>query len=359
MNPKYRYFFHTCFAFVVAMIGGIYAVRLYSRFDGGWALLLSYLALTTVLSAAYLWSLRRLYSFTAPAKIQWFIVRATAVDPIASLFILAFIFAILRAGSSSNPNDSEYLMVLYFLIWFLDLVLVGRHFTDLRPFVRGQNVDVPWPHHDGKQNNPEAVFFRSPPEWLGEVISAGSSLRTGEEPPTMRDRVILAIWSGGLGCLLCVVILFATGQGPFLQLVFVLPLYAILGAIASIILLYRKRVCSYVGTLGAVQFRIDAEGDTDEWSVTFNDFQRLMTDSSHEFFNGQYLHTNETRSFENADGSVKKEFNFHWNDTEVTRASRDILPDVQAMFWQKIESVWANREDEQPEKNVKIERERP
>jgi len=341
--PRQRYYVQSGLAFVVALLGGLFAVLLYPQFSESWMFMASYLALSAALTSAYLFALRWLYNFNAPARIVWFVLRGTVFDPLASLFVLAFILAIMFFGKSGDSVDGSYIFALYILLWFLDLVLVGRHFSDLRPFVRGQSASVPWPHHDGGQNCPEALLFHPPPDYIGEVISAGSLLRAGEDFPPLRGRLLLALWTAGLSCLLCVAILVSSGEASFSQLPFVLPLYAIIGALASVFMLYRKRICSYVGNLGAVQYRIDVEGDVDEWSVIFSDFQRLRTSGSHEFHNGQYLHTSETRCFETSDGG-KKEYYFHWNSPEITRASPDLIPDVQAMFWQKIESIWANRE---------------
>lgn len=341
-----RLFLQSGSAFVVVLVSGIVAVRCYPAEGLNWTFALCYLAFNALLVFAYLCLLRRLYGFTAPARFQWFIVRATLVDPMASIFVMALILALLMAGSGSNPRDADYLFVLFALLWFLDLVLVGRHFTDLRPFVRGESVAVPWPHHDGQGNCPEAVFFRLPPDWLGEVISAGSSLRDGEGLPPLRGTLLLASWSGVLGCLLCVLLLLASGLRPLPQLQFMLPLYFLSGALAAVIQLFRQRICSYVGGLGAVQYKLDAEGTVEEWGVLFSDFQKLKAGSCNYYANGIYNGTTENRSFENAAGSVKKEFSYNWNNPAITRAAPDILPDVQRAFWHKIETVWANREDE-------------
>ncbi|NVO00942.1 MAG: hypothetical protein HXX17_16630, partial [Geobacteraceae bacterium] len=337
-------FLQTCLAFIVALASGVVAVRFYPSDGLNWTFAICYLSFNALLVTAYLLALRRLYSFTNAPRLQWFIVRGTIVDPIAATFVMALLLALFMAGSGSNPRDADYLFVFYPLLWFLDLVLVGHHFTDLRPFIRGESAAVPWPYYDGKANCPEAVFFRMPPEWLGEVVSAGSSFRGGEELPPLRGALLLAFWGGALGCLLCVSLLYASGIRDFPQLVFVLPIYGMIGSIAAAIQLFRQRICSYVGTLGAVQFKLEADGALEVWSVLFSDFQHLKRATDHYYKTGLYNGTSETRRFENADGSVTKEYSFNWNNPVITRAAPDVLPDVQHAFWNKIETVWANRE---------------
>lgn len=341
MTPRLRYYSHIGLAAVPALVCGIFAVRLFSGSDAGWINLLYYLLLSTPLVVGYFWALRRLYGFATYPRIQWFMVRCVLVDVMYCLVLALFLAAMF------NPSEIADFCAMYHVIWFVDLVLIGRYFTDLRPFEREQSDRVPWPHHDGKQNCPEAVFFKATPDGIGEIVSAGSSIRAGEEMPELRRIMLLALWGALLACLLSATIVFVSESHDFRVFPFMVPVYFIVGGSAAVILLVRKRICSFVGTLGAVQYRqIDADGECDEWSVLYGDFQHLKTGTSHEYFNGQYLHSSETRRFETADGSLKNEFCFHWDDSEVTRASRDVLPDVRAMFWQKIESIWAMRGDQ-------------
>lgn len=324
----------TGLAFIAALPLGILAIRLPAGINS----IYIYCAASTAISWLLLLSLRHLLQFQKPPKHGWFVVRGGIVDPVICMLV-AFPFI----------NGNVSLCMAFHVARFAAFVLLARHYADLRPFSRGNSEAVPWPYHDGKPNCPDAVFFHSPPEWLGEVISAGSSLRRGDEIPPFRGLLMLGGWIALLVCLLALAILFAAQDSSLANLPFYLAVFVIL-AVSTIMpaLLVRRRICSYVGINGAVEYRQALDGSSETWEARFGDFAHLKRDTTiyHRGFaghRGAYIEHSETRCFENADGSIKHYYSFNWTDPDKT-GTEGTLPDVRAAFWNKIEAVWAMRE---------------
>ncbi len=328
-------FIITGLSFLAALPLGILAIRLPSGFNSTYL----YFAVSTTVSWLFLFTLRRLLAFDAPPKHGWFVARGGLVDPFICLLV-AFPFA---------EGMTSFCMAFH-VARFAAFVLLARHYADLRPFVRRASADALWPYHDGKANAPDAVFFRSAPEWLGDVISAGSSLRRGEELPPFRVMLVLAWWIVFMVCLLSLAILFSSPAPHLPNLPFYLAIFAILALFFIMLsLLLRKRICSYVGVNGAVEFSQTLDGSIETWEARFDDFTHLKRGTTvyHRGFagyRGAYIEQSETRCFENADGSVKNFYSFNWMDSDKTGTS-GTLPDVRAAFWNKIEAVWAMHEN--------------
>ncbi len=335
----------TTLACAAALLLGILAIRLPGE---SFTSVCIYFAASTVITYLFFWVLRRTLTFSTPVKHGWFVIRGGLIDPITCLMITAPLAFTLF----SNAGDSfiVLLCMLYHLLRFAAFVLLARHYIDLRPFVRGESSAVPWPHHDGSANAPDAVFFRSPPDWLGEIVSGGSSLRWGDELPPRSAIITLAALATLLVCLLSQAILFAAHEPPYVKN---LPVYLMVFSLfitpsIMLILLVRKRVCSFVGANGVVDYKMEFDGSVESWEVRFDEYQHLKKHTTVNYrgfagIEGAYIGHSESRSFENSDGSVQQVFNYNWEDPASTR-TEGTLPDVRATFWKKIEAVWAMME---------------
>ena len=324
----------TGLAFLAALPLGVLAIRLPAGINS----IYIYCAASTAISWLFLFLLRRFLQFHKPPKHGWFAVRGGLVDPVICMLV-AFPFI----------DGNVSLCMAFHVARFAAFVLLARHYADLRPFSRGNSDRIPWPYHDGKPNCPDAVFFHLPPEWLGEAISAGSSLRRGDELPPLPVLAMLGGWLALLVCLISLSIRYAALDAPPRNLPFYLAVFVILSIFAIFsFLLLRRRICSYVGINGAVEYRQDLDGSIETWEVRFDEFRHLKQTTTvyHRGFagyRGAYIEHSETRCFENEDGSVKHDYSFNWMDPEKS-GTYGVLPDVRAAFWSRIESVWAMRE---------------
>lgn len=321
-------------AFLAALPLGILAIRL----PGGFSSIYLYAAVSVLVSWLYLYSLRRLLGFDLPPKHGWFIVRGGLVDPVACVLI-----AIPFAGGT-NGTIVTFCMAFH-VTRLAAFVLLARHYINLRPFVRGNNPAAPWPHHDGRTNGADSSFFRTPPEWLGDVLTAASSLRHGDEVPPGKVILALILWGAALICLLSLAILHASHTHLSNLPAYLAP-YAIFGTFPTLLfLLYRKRICSYVGTNGAIEYQMELDGSVAAWEARYADYRHLKRDTTVYYrgfagFRSAYIDHCETRCFESADGSVKHYYSFQWQDPSKTGTDGS-LPDIRATFWDRIESVWA------------------
>lgn len=310
---------------------GILAIRLPS----GFASACIYLAVSTLASWLFLYFLRHALHFLPPPKHGWFVVRGGLVDPLICMAV-AFPFA-------------EYIVAFcmaFHVARIAAFVLLARHYCDLRPFVRGEATGNPYTYHDGKPNAVDVVFFRSPPTWLGELLSAGSSLRKGDEIPPRHILIALSGWITTLVCLLSQAILFASATQHLPNLPLYLAIFVILALpVIMLMLLIRKRICSYVGSKGAVEFRQHLDGSIETWELLFDDYAHLKQDTTVYYrgfadYQGAYIEQCETRYLENSDGSIKLGYTCNWQDPAKI-GTEGTLPDVRMAFWHKIEAVWA------------------
>lgn len=323
-----RFLLHTSAACCTVLTGGVVAKLLFTANLSAIALLDAYLFITPFLIAGYLYTIIGIYRCPRPEDFFKLILESSLLTPMCAVFIL-FFFLLLLPGR---------LCELYCLLWFLVLIRFGRRLADLRPFRRAYSDETPWIHHDGGLNSPDALFFRKPPEWIGEVISAGSSLRRGDELPTQCTVLLLTLWSSGLAFALFGIMAqfpgYRGGAGLSLaELPFLLAVSLVVGILATLIMLFRLRVCSYVGTLGAVEYRLDRMGAVQVWAVRYDDYQTLKVVSKHHTWLAVYDGSRGYRRFESADGTTGKDYSFAWNAVHRAEAQ----PEVQFHFWCRIE----------------------
>lgn len=145
-------------------------------------------------------------------------------------------------------------------------------------------------NHAGSPLSPKDDFFSAPPEEIGDVISAYSSLKKGVEPMTPGARLGGAIVAGVVGLAIGIVIALAI-KNAFFQIV--LPLT--LGGIGLAIVLLAtgfKHTCTYVGKDGVARFtcrgsREEITGDV----FCFKDASELRTSQTRHYTNGVYQGT--------------------------------------------------------------------
>jgi hypothetical protein len=156
--------------------------------------------------------------------------------------------------------------------------------------------------------------------------------------------VCIGFWIAAQACLLAQAILSSIRLPYLANIQFYFIYFVLLTVIPGmIILLVRRRTCSYVGTAGAVQYDMAFDRTVEEWSIRFADCRTLKKSTVNSYRNGIYVTTTETRCFETADGGEQL-FSYNWDNPEkISCFIPGVMPDVRATFWQKIESLWAMR----------------
>jgi hypothetical protein len=117
------------------------------------------------------------------------------------------------------------------------------------------------PAHDGDPIPESRVFFEPPPEWVGPIRSAYSTLRAWERPRPMGVRLA---WAAAVA--VAVVAAISTWVGRVQVPV------VVMGLAAGGVVLYRTRfhhVCSYVGRDGAARFKLASRPDAPAAVETF------------------------------------------------------------------------------------------
>ena len=159
--------------------------------------------------------------------------------------------------------------------------------------------------HSGDPVVADADFFAAPPEEIGEVISAESTLASGRRPWKTASRVALS----GL-----VAWAIAMGAGFFLEqanpadLGFARFLEGLIGLIVFPLIWIATRFhhsCSYVGKLGLARFR--CQGDRSRIRspevFLFEDAAELRTSQTRHYHNGVYTGTHYSFAWTGPDGA--------------------------------------------------------
>lgn len=147
--------------------------------------------------------------------------------------------------------------------------------------------------HAGVPTEPDADFFADPPEEIGEVLSAESTLKTTKRPWKATSRFVLAGLIGWCGAMLLP--LFGVQETAWEVVLFLL---------IALIVWYLTRfdhTCSFVGKNGLARFRC-RDGRT-----------RLATSEVFLFEEAQELRTSQTRHYHNG-VYTGTQYNFIWTD---------------------------------------------
>lgn len=180
----------------------------------------------------------------------------------------------------------------------LDLPL--RLTTEPRPVSTPSTTDddavlelEPVRNHAGEPLPPGLDFFVPPPEEIGPVVTATSTLQSGVRPRTPGNRAAI---TGGYFLIGAAIILFFVGLGTPREIAHYVVWPTIVGSICglSAFLVTRFRhTCSYVGREGVARFRCAGErGNIVLGEVfLFRDAAELRTSQTRRYVNGAYQGT--------------------------------------------------------------------
>lgn len=155
-----------------------------------------------------------------------------------------------------------------------------------------QDEDEEVRNHGGGSLSPKDEFFADPPEEIGKVFSAHTTLRKGTEPMAPGARLTWAIVAGGVGLAIGLVIALAIKKAPVLQLFIPLSL----GGLGLGIVLWATRFkhhCTYTGSEGVARFSCSGSREqVSEEVFCFKDAFELRTTQTRHYTNGVYQGTN-------------------------------------------------------------------
>ena len=141
--------------------------------------------------------------------------------------------------------------------------------------------------HSGGPLEPGTEFFAEPPEEIGRVISADSSLREDKSPRTIATRTVVAGMTGWAVAML-------VGLLPLGDQTFLLQ-FLTFGAVAPLAwyLTGFRHSCSYVGTLGMARYRCSGRRDRIRKAelFLFADAAELRSSETPTYHNGVYIGT--------------------------------------------------------------------
>ncbi|MCI0464811.1 MAG: hypothetical protein L0Z62_48420 [Gemmataceae bacterium] len=151
----------------------------------------------------------------------------------------------------------------------------------------------PLTNHGGGPLERDADFFVPPPAEIGELLSAHTTMRQGDEPWSAGARASWALLGAGIGVFIGVLIdLIARIRNPGAMLI--LPLA--LGGIGVAIALWAtgfKRRCSYIGREGVARFTCTGSrrNITRAELFLFRDATELRIAQTRHYTNGVYQNT--------------------------------------------------------------------
>jgi hypothetical protein len=156
-----------------------------------------------------------------------------------------------------------------------------------------QKRDEKLANHGGGPLPNDSDFFADPPEQIGPVLSAHTTLTARKQPWSPGGRLVLAGIVGLAGLLLgAVIVVLATPRGDFWQI-----LWPTVGSLLGVAIAYGvtrfSHVCTYVGRDGVAKFTCSGSRDRVKNAGTFlfRDALELRTGQTVRFVNGVYQGT--------------------------------------------------------------------
>ncbi len=175
-----------------------------------------------------------------------------------------------------------------------------------------ENLDNWDPHEDvvthGASEIPANMhFFRDPPDDIGEVKTAWSTLEHGKRPMAMGTRFFV-------GCITAVIIIalgVLIGESPFDIICY------IAGPVTGICIwaaLGFKHTCSYVGAEGMARYVLKGslESEPTEEVLVFSEAADLTSSQTRHYTNGIYTGTHYNFTWKAADGSAMLKLYGHY-----------------------------------------------
>jgi hypothetical protein len=155
------------------------------------------------------------------------------------------------------------------------------------------NRDEKLANHGGGPLPGDSDFFADPPEAIGPVLSAHTTLTARKQPWRSGGRLILAGIVGLAGLLVgAVIVVLATPRGDFWQI-----LWPTVGSLLGVGIAYGvtrfSHVCTYVGRDGVAKFTCSGSRDRvkDAGTFLFRDALELRTGQTVRYVNGVYQGT--------------------------------------------------------------------
>jgi hypothetical protein len=170
-----------------------------------------------------------------------------------------------------------------------------------------QDDGSPVPNHGGERLPSDVDFFAPPPDEIGPVVTAYSTLREEVQPKPAGVRATIA---GGVGLITAAFVLMIVAAIQPRDKVFFVFWPGVVGGVAALITVVATRFshrCSYVGRLGIARFQ--CSGNRDRVSraefFLFADAVAVRTGQTRKYVNGVYQGTDYTFTWSDADGRVR------------------------------------------------------
>ena len=192
-----------------------------------------------------------------------------------------------------------------------------------RPPPTEENEEDEIRNHGGASLSAKDEFFVDPPEEIGPVISAYTTLRKGAEPMSQGARLGTAIVAGMVALIIGVVIALALKNAPALQILIPLSL----GGAALGIALWAtsfKHHCTYVGRDGVARFTCSGSREAVTGDVfCFKDAFELRTSQTRHYTNGVYQGTQYSFNWTDVGGRSRFTIAGRHNSEQGTPAAKD------------------------------------
>jgi hypothetical protein len=180
-------------------------------------------------------------------------------------------------------------------------------------------------NHGGGPLGPDCEFFADPPEEIGPVLSAHSTLTTVKRPWSPGVRLIVIGVSGLFGLAAgSAIVLFAMPREPFWE-VFWPTLAALLVVIVATLVTRFSHTCSYVGRDGIAKFKCSGTRDRVKQSelFLFRDATYLRTGQTRHYHNGVYIGTQYFFTWSDSNGRKVHTIGGRYKSAAGTPASTD------------------------------------
>jgi hypothetical protein len=153
--------------------------------------------------------------------------------------------------------------------------------------------------HNGDPLPSDANFFAAPPQEIGEVVTATTSLRAGQSARSTGGRVGIAVAFGVLGGLLGYAIAQLEGAEAYGDAL--IGGGFLLAALIAFLVAGKKPTCSFVGKEGVARFTMNDDPAKGKEVFLFRDAAELRTHQIRMYHNGIYTGT---------------EYDYKWQDPE-------------------------------------------
>jgi hypothetical protein len=196
--------------------------------------------------------------------------------------------------------------------------------------------------HNGEKIPDSMEFFASPPEEIGEVLTAWSSLGAGKAEMNSASRWLIRIGVAGA----CTTVGYYIGdalRGPAdgpTQTFILAALGLLLGVLLAVIFTGFKHTCSFVGAAGFSEWTLKGSRSSEpvERRFLFADAVDLRTGQTRNYYNGVYTGTTYFYNWVNEAGKTVKNLN-------GTYSSKVGTPKAKSPYWlaASAENAWNMR----------------